>query len=274
MTKVKKKSFAPDYGTINDWRMRIKDSVVFYDGIPFYVEEIVTNLPPEVKRTEVELISLYNTAGTVEQQRERRKNLDDFRASPEYVAKYSASGFSLECPKDFVDEPPRSDRKTIPVEELDLRIRNIGLSNFSWSSRKGKEVKRYIAYACSRAPFTQTKQGLQTRNIQIKPVSNDDRGLFERSSILSGGYISSLYGIYPSPDECLKRLFECSEENSMAFSNQFSFTVDEVGHVTVSHLTRHIGTYSQEREEVSLLGKYHYLKESLEELGVSCADNL
>jgi len=250
------KKFAPDYGTDADWRMRIRESVVYYEGKPVYVRDITSDSIPE----------LEDQRAILREEFEQNPNPDTSRALEDIRTRINRERLNRKAVVKVINGKNHLDvlkSISVDIDDLDLTFKPIGMANY-YCSKTGRSVCSYT----SRVPLQQTRQGLTDRNIRNRWVTSKDR-IRAHFGVYSVGFYSALTGTYPETLEALEKLFSMDGTNSLAFSRDYAFIVDEVGNVTVSHKGVSVGSYSQDTGTVTLMEKKQYLEDSLRELGLT-----
>lgn len=266
LEKYQKEVSSVDYGLKRDWQMRIKDSLVFYEGSPFYVMEIISIPNEALRKKEEDLLVLHRESSSEVKRDLLAKKILKLR---EELKKPENS--LLVARGSHYQKKAKAVNKDVPVGLLDLALKRVGLVNRYF---KINGQPRSSAVYCSRGPFNQTKQGISRRNIKMQAVGFSNN-LYDATDfeVTHKDFIAATLGAYPSIDEALEKLFSLRLSNSLAVSPLLSLSVDEVGHATLNHNTRHIGSFCPDTKTVDLLSRYAYLKETLEEIGMEIKPN-
>lgn len=249
-----------DYGTHRDWLLRLKNCLVQKGDDFFYIQDIIQERAPACKKKTRELAEAISLAEEPVEKRRLRRLYDAHVASGEMVT--SAYGY-------FCTEKPDRKRSThVPVDELTYDLLDVGFVNPIVHEGSSSQVAVFISRL---AIGTSYKQGLckgnttQTCSLTSKNLRPGADGM----SMTSPALIKSLNRSYPTLREALETAFSYDKASSVAFSQNYAVKVDEIGHITLLHRTRTVGSSYDEGETFKLLGRFVYLKEELINLGVS-----
>jgi len=225
-------SLAIKYETVDDARMRLKNSVVLYKEIPVYVKDVMQ-------------------AGGKDAEGGKDKV---FRVLFTELPLKSASDMNGRLLGGRVDQnTDESVRKFISSKHFDIAPFKLGYVN----------DKVLGAFHCSRLPNRIQKQGLCSENFQA--ANNRKQAIMWSHFLCSEATPSMIANRYPSFDVALALL---DKVHSVAFSREFCLTRDEVipKLVYLFYKTNKIGIV--QNKEIVLGPEYNCLKESLEELKV------
>jgi len=261
------KSKSPDFGSTKDWSLRLHQTLVWYKDQPFYVRDVKSKDTPktaELRRAYRAAVDTYQNAASEAEHikgREIARRLD--RELKAYMKSAKASSvakgqiFPLKADGKEVDIGKNNSSHS--VTSLDLRLRPMGFYN------RNLEDSRIATYV-SRLARQQSRHGLSSSNTLASSVG---RGRYADFHPADKEFLTSLYGIYPSLEECLDTLFPMEGTNSMAFCRKYAIQVDAVGHVVLFYRTKMVGMSSDEGKTFKLLGRHTYLKEDLTDTGVT-----
>lgn len=249
------KQYVNFYESIKEADMRVNNTVVLYDGEPYYVLAVADHKPDGIFRV---YLDPYTEEASLTFQRTSIPGVD--------------GGYSF------------SERGTVLDQWLETNEgQNSGVIRKMMNSPKFNKFRPfplgmvntaqgYAAYL-ERRPTRYTQQGLMDNMIRFRTVMVGDS---EQRKYTSGYnfYGADMYrvikGIYPSADECLSRFKEDSVTNqSVAFARDFAFVRGPLGIVYLAYKEEIVGfTPTVSTEEVRLGKDFQHLRELVQELNV------
>lgn len=244
------------YDHMQEFVTRLRNSVVLYDGSPFYVSDIVDEARPKEPR---------------------RKRGEDER---DFLRRYER--WTGEFDQWRNGQQNNFDRETHSrlVLTLTHTIHGKRLSDIKFSDPKLKYNTFNLGYAnigpcavyVSRLPTRGGgyQQGLNTNNLRIVDNPQTARRINTGMLIGSEGFENMLRGTYPTYDEAQTMLRENRQQESVAFDRVLSLGRDS--QLSGLHYLFYRGTkigYG-EVDRVVIPREYRYVKEILDEKGVRC----
>jgi hypothetical protein len=222
-------SLAIKYETVDDARMRLRNTIVLYRGVPVIITNVFNGEEPgEVVRVTIAELPHKGGAG----------GEDPFERRPVRLG----------------DAPLKEgeQRKFLSSKHFDIAPFKLGYVN----SQKG-------AFYCTRLPNRIQKQGLCGEN--FRAFDNFGRQVPYASFVACKETPAMIGNIYPSFDLALRSL---EQVPSVAFCRDFSLVKDEVVPelVYLYHKGAKVGFFS--KSEITLGKKFACLKESLQEMHV------
>lgn len=252
-----------DFGSRRDWIMRLKNTLVLHktEGY-FFVQDVNEEVKPACPKVAKKLSEQIERADTDTEKRRLRRLYDKHIRENRKV---SMSLFGYICP----EKKSPSNSFSVSAEEISYKIFNIGFVNWRMLAAKKHEaifVSRLAAGGLYR-------QGLQSSNIVKTAASSGERlGNRDGASVTSCDFIKALNNNYPTVREALEMCFSYENTSACAFDSNYAVKVDDIGHITLIHRTRTVGTSYDEGESFNLVGRFKYLKEELIQLGVKIND--
>lgn len=271
----KKKKWTPDFGSLADWKTRIRHTIIFYKGQPFYVEEIYRKKSKkllELIERKSEISNEFHGVGR-ERQAEIKKELYEV-LEPEierlnHLHRTSKTGIKMRGTYFILGKDGEITHKNlqdISPKSFDYTMKKVGFVNSSSTDYldDGGTSQSSEAIYVSRRAHRQYNHGICGVNVKFSSFSG------RTVDITSDEFIkNSVLHSYPSLDECLDALFTLEGDNSKAFSKDFAVKVDGIGHVSLIYTDRVVGMSEDDGESFRLAGKYRYLQDKLEECGVT-----
>lgn len=231
-------SLAIKYETVDDARLRLRNTVVLYKGAPVFVTEISreTEKKDDIFRVMFKEIPLDPAGGIVP-----RVQLD-------------VRGRIRHADPDEMQGPEEGKRKYISSKHFDIAPFKMGYVN----RKEGTG-----AFYASRMPNRVQKQGLCMENFTGR--DNHGKAVDFGTFIRSEGAVEMVAGSYPSFERAC-RLLEEGKAHAIAFHREFCLVKDEVipKLVYLFHKGRKVGMFN--KGEVTLGTKFVCLKESLCEM--------
>jgi hypothetical protein len=235
------------YETLKEAQMRLRGTVVMYDGIPYYVLSITNHKPDGVFRMYLQPLGLDQSGG---------------------LPRPIIENFSLEDPglgtyfDDWLDKNPKSGylRKMMNSPAFNrFRPFPLGMCN----------IGNGVTYL-ERQPNRKTEQGLIRTMIAQRRISAMSSGGKTPSNIdmLSIEFRETLMGHYPTAQECLKEFEDPTVSNeAVAFHRNFALVRGPIGMLFLAYKGDVVGILPNGDLSVIKLGKeFRHVKESVEEL--------
>lgn len=239
------------YETVKESTIRLRNTVVTYDGEPYNVICIAKD--PEDGLFRIYLEEIGKKAG--------HAIFDKYSSVPVDVAD--------EVRKEHMDawmraHPDPDDliiRKKMNSPAFNkFRPFDLGMANINGS-----------AYFIERAPQRHTQQGLTNSMLSMSPVGSNNISKV-RPSVVSDYMKDCIKGVYPSFNESLAAVLDPDIQNtSVAFSREFAIVLGAAETPFLSYQTNICGLIAKGlgNDVVTTLGrKYHHLKEKIEGLGI------
>lgn len=224
-------SLAIKYETVDDARMRLRQTVVLYKGTPVLIREVTRG---EGKDDVIRVLIQQLPNGGAEK----------------LPANAGGLAARLQRHADVIEEDAK--RKYISSKHFDIAPFRMGYVNYA----KGEG-----AFYCSRLPTRVQKQGLCHEN--FKGVTNSGKGIPFPSFLACKETLAMVANDYPSFERALVSL---NKVNAVAFHRDFCLVKDEAipQLVYLYHKGVKVGMHS--KGEIALGPKFTCLKESLDEM--------
>lgn len=246
-TKVKTREHVNFYENIKEARMRLRNTVVLYDGEPYYIFHITDKYPnkPSIFRVYME---------PIKKQMEHR----NYRWNPDFGGE-----------EDF-------------NEKLDAKVKEGVFVRKMMSSAKFNKFRPFplgminingsVLYA-ERQPTRRSSQGLCSDALKTSVVTKamtPRRGSIFHVGLESVELAETIRGDYPSLKECIERLGDKNVINGgVAFDREFALVRGPVDLLLLNYKTETIGYIDQNSPitALNLSERYSYLKEKIAEQG-------
>lgn len=216
------------YENIKEALMRLKGTVVLYDGQPHYIGAICNHKTDGIFR-------VYMTPTGWDKYDHR---------FDEYPSEHPSQGPYLDAIVDHED--PRSNKGMI------RKMMNSPLFNKFRPFPLGMVNVGSKTYYTERQPQRRTEQGLTRTMLDVTPVTLGASATYLPGSLGSGrkteldvhspAYKACILGDHPSADTCLNELLSGEVENeAVAFHRQFAFVKGPIGMLFLAYKTDIIG---------------------------------
>lgn len=249
------------YETIQEARMRLDETIVLYDGLPYHLLTVCDHKPDGIFRVYLDPLT--------------RDNSYPYHRH-------------THVPYTWMDEPGTSrgqamdkwmettEGKSSPI--LRKKMNSPKFNKFRPFPLGMINLGTYAAYL-ERSPTRHTQQGLTHAGMSATAfdlIPSKKRGLGS-SGILSGsvkvpssgqGLYDTIVGNYPSIDEVLTNLTDDTISNtSVAFDREFALVRGPVGLLFLAYRGEIVGYLPYNNtSEVKISNKFSYVKESVDEL--------
>lgn len=239
------------YENITEANMRLRGTVVLYDGIPHYVLAISAHNKDGIFRVYMETIGskmLVNSDNVPPYSHYPSDSPETGDAMDKWMAKY---------------KDPRLVRKMMNSPKFNkFRPFPLGMVN----------VGGYVYYT-ERQPTRKSEQGLTRSMITESRLTLIDRGpLAGRGAVdfISDAFRATVMGEYPSPQECLTNLLDPEVSNEgAAFHRMFAFMRGPVKTMFLAYKDQIIGTLpNNDLSSLRLSKTFFQCREAVEETGV------
>lgn len=251
----KSKEYVNFYENISEANSRLRDTVVLYDGEPYYVLCICDHRDDDIFRVYLDKLG--------EHRKMARATYQMPCISGEYYGDTKALGRAMDK---FMEDNPKAPvvRKTMNSPKFNrFRPFLLGMCN-----------EGGFAYFLERQPLRPAmQQGLSDAMLSVKRFNLlDDINLKPRARFYN--YSDSVYdaimGNYPSVEQSLDAVKDPSVENhSVAFNRNFAFARGPVNTVFLAYKTDIVGILpTRDFSNVVLGQEFGYVREVVEELGI------
>jgi hypothetical protein len=248
--------FVNFYENLAEAKIRLQDTVVLYDGKPYYVYFLYEDGNGKIKA----YLDDYEGGRLIGQRENTFPNREGYNHS-NYVSLINA-WYETYKGRGLV-------RKEIGSPKFN-KFRPFPLGNVN--------INGSVVYT-ERTPTRNTNQGLRDRSLfslAVSPVPNLSSGLKRKGSSINevslSVYSKELYttmlGIYPSAEEILEAFKDPSVINTgVAFNREFSIFRGPLGMLFLCYRNEGIGLLDQGDLSSVIIGRdYYFLKETIEEL--------
>lgn len=241
------------YETINESHMRLKNTVVMYDGYPHYVWAITDHKKDEIFRVYLEPLPLLS---------------QDYESSDYFPPnRYCAADPKLgPCFDEWLEKTPQT---TIIRKQMNSPLFNkfrpfeLGMCNMKDDGQ--------VIYL-ERSPLRSSEQGLTSSMVIVHALTdfcgNPYRATKLSFNIYSEPFTDCVLGKYPHYLEAFSALKDTKTLNSsIAFHRKFAISRGPANTLFLCYKTDVVGLLSASNT-VSLSAEFSYLKEVVENLGL------
>lgn len=244
------------YETVDEVRIRLKDTVVMYDGHPYYVLNVANHKKDGIFRLYLDPLKLDDFA---------------FSSTPSYLGPHgwpsgdnvsaivydewldSGSGKGCGILRKQMNSPLFSKFRPFPL----------GMCNSIGSS----DVSYLI-----RSPTRSTCQGLTGNSIRsyLIHLNGSETHNGYKPHVTSPDMCRTILGQYPTAEECLEHLLSPrSANNSLAFHREFCLIKGPIDMMFLVYKTDVVGSLVENNLSRVMLGRnFKHLREVVQELGV------
>lgn len=238
------------YENLKEANMRLRGTVVLYDGVPYYIIVITNHKGDGIFRAYMHPLPVIGPLGWVP-----LPNADVYPTDgPElgqYLDKWMVDNPSTKLVRKYLSSPQFNKFRPFP-----LGMCNIGTT----------------CYYVERQPQRRTEQGLTRNMLSFQSVVLKDKDSPSRPPIeLFGEEVrQTIVGEYPSPQETLNKLLDPRVENlAVGFHRHFALIRGPLEMLFLGHKGEVIGILGKNDFSSLRLGKkFLYLSEIVAELGL------
>ncbi len=243
-------SYTNFYENAKEAELRLKNTVVLYDGEPYLVLAICDHKPDGIYRIYLDPIGPEMTSSQgygipyngpwPDQYNNRGDALDA------WMTNHPAQNKIL---RKMMNSPAFNKFRPFPL----------GMTNL-----KGN------VYYLERHPTRKTEQGLTDGMLVCNPVTFDKTARAASPGLCSAQMRDTIMGNYPSAQECLTKLLHPENiNNAVAFNRSFAFVRGPIDTVFLAYKSDIVGLLpSSSLASLKLAKKFNYTKEAIEELNL------
>lgn len=238
------------YERLEEARMRLRNTVVLYDGEPHYVIAITGHKPDGIFRIYMEPLSetpAYSHDSTI----------------PSIA--YGQDHPSLGAHMDAWLEGPDGKRSNVV-----RKMMNSPLFNKFRPFPLGMVNTKGGVFYLERHPTRKTEQGLTQSMLAYSPLSISQIGKYQKPSVVSVELRDTILNKYPTAQECLTNLLDPMVTNdAAAFHRNFCLVRGPLHMLYLGYKEDVVGVLVEENlSKVRLGRKFGHVKEAVQELGI------
>jgi hypothetical protein len=236
------------YETVKEANMRLRTTIVLYDGIPYCVMAICNHKTDGIFRIYLDPVSdcmdMYNLNGIP-------------------TANY---------PQDHPELGKQMDKwlDANPSTKIIRKMMNSPLFNKFRPFPLGMYNKGGVCSYVERRPTRKSEQGLTNNMISAKPIGLNNDSLYSGFEILSDAFKDTIVGNYPSIHETISQLDDPENGNwSVGFHRMFALVKGPLGTKFLAYKNDIVGVLTNGDLTCLRIGKdFRYLKETVDELNI------